>query len=150
MCYVSKQQILVLLYKDFYFSTNDLDFSLLGAVVSLVQGLAHLFHEKIPHRLLPLRVFVFRIDFIPSCLNANEVISFHGIANSFKGPCQILVKRNFVFKFHLNVNTFKDSVHERAFNILKDKLTNALLLCLPNFDKASEVECVALLSVCIL
>jgi len=32
-------------------------------------------------------------------------------------------------------------VHEKAFNLLKDKLTNAPLPCLPNFDKAFEIEC---------
>ena len=32
-------------------------------------------------------------------------------------------------------------VHEKAFNLLKDKLTNAPLLCLPNFDKAFEIKC---------
>ncbi|RDX76064.1 Retrovirus-related Pol polyprotein from transposon 17.6, partial [Mucuna pruriens] len=34
-----------------------------------------------------------------------------------------------------------DDVHEKAFNLLKDKLTNALVLCLPNFDKAFKIEC---------
>ena len=32
-------------------------------------------------------------------------------------------------------------MHEKAFNLLKDKHTNAPLLCLPNFDKAFEIEC---------
>ena len=32
-------------------------------------------------------------------------------------------------------------VHEKAFNLLKDKLTNAPFLCLPNFDEAFEIEC---------
>jgi len=32
-------------------------------------------------------------------------------------------------------------MHEKDFNLLKDKLTNAHLLCLPNFDKAFEIEC---------
>ena len=32
-------------------------------------------------------------------------------------------------------------MHEKAFNLLKDKLTNAPLLCLSNFDKAFEIEC---------
>ena len=32
-------------------------------------------------------------------------------------------------------------MHERAFNLLKNKLTNAPLLCLSNFDKAFGIEC---------
>uniref|UniRef100_A0A151UGY1 Retrovirus-related Pol polyprotein from transposon 17.6 n=1 Tax=Cajanus cajan TaxID=3821 RepID=A0A151UGY1_CAJCA len=32
-------------------------------------------------------------------------------------------------------------MHEKAFNLLKDRLTNAPLLCLPNFDKAFEIKC---------
>ncbi|RDY10242.1 Retrovirus-related Pol polyprotein from transposon 17.6, partial [Mucuna pruriens] len=44
-----------------------------------------------------------------------------------------LVKKNVVFKW--------DDVHEKAINLLKDKLINASLLCLPNFDKAFEIEC---------
>lgn len=44
-----------------------------------------------------------------------------------------LVKKNVVFKW--------TDVHEKAFELLKDKLTNAPLLCLPNFDKAFEIEC---------
>ena len=32
-------------------------------------------------------------------------------------------------------------VHEKTFNLLKDKLMNEPFLCLPNFDKAFEIEC---------
>ncbi|XP_044489105.1 uncharacterized protein LOC123213695 [Mangifera indica] len=39
-----------------------------------------------------------------------------------------------------NANEWED-VHDQAFNTLKEKLTNAPLLCLPNFDKIFEVEC---------
>ncbi|RDX80634.1 Retrovirus-related Pol polyprotein from transposon opus, partial [Mucuna pruriens] len=34
----------------------------------------------------------------------------------------------------------KDDMHGRDFNLLKDKLTNAPLLCLPNFDKAFKLN----------
>ena len=38
------------------------------------------------------------------------------------------------------INTFRD-MQENAFNELKNKLTNAPLLVLPNFDKTFEIEC---------
>ena len=44
-----------------------------------------------------------------------------------------LVKKNVVFKW--------DDVHDQAFKTLKDMLTNAPLLSLPNFDKACEIKC---------
>jgi len=73
--------------------------------------------------------------------NANEVRSFHGLASFYRrfvknlsslvAPLNELVKKNVVFKW--------TDVHEKAFNLLKDKLTNAPFLCLPNFDKAFEI-----------
>ena len=53
--------------------------------------------------------------------------------SSFSTTLNELVKKNVVFKW--------THVHEKAFNLLKDKLTNAPLLCFPNFDKAFEIEC---------
>ena len=32
-------------------------------------------------------------------------------------------------------------MHEKAFNALKGKLTNASLLILPNFEMVFEIEC---------
>ena len=79
----------------------------------------------------------------PTPKNASEVRSFHGLTSFYRrfvkdfssiaAPLNELVKKNVVFKW--------DDVHEKAFNTLKEKLTNAPLLCLPNFDKAFEVEC---------
>ncbi|RDY14835.1 Tf2-8, partial [Mucuna pruriens] len=53
--------------------------------------------------------------------------------SSIVAPLNDLVKKDVVFKWN--------DVHEKAFNLLKDKLTNALVLCLPNFDKTFEIEC---------
>ncbi|RDY13892.1 Retrovirus-related Pol polyprotein from transposon gypsy, partial [Mucuna pruriens] len=79
----------------------------------------------------------------PTPKNANEVRSFHGLASFYRrfvknfssiaAPLNELVKKDVVFKW--------DDVHEKAFNLLKDKLTNALVLCLPNFDNTFEIEC---------
>ncbi|RDX72678.1 Tf2-11, partial [Mucuna pruriens] len=73
--------------------------------------------------------------------NANEVRSFRALASFYRRfvknfisivvPLNELVKKDVMFK--------RDDVHEKAFNLLKDKLTNALVLCLPNFDKAFEI-----------
>ena len=70
--------------------------------------------------------------------NANEVRSSHGLTSFYRrfvknfsslvAPLNELVKKNVVFKW--------TNVHEKTFNLLKDKLTNGPLLCLPNFDKA--------------
>ena len=79
----------------------------------------------------------------PTSKNVNAVRSFHGLASFYRRfvknfsfiatPLNELVKKNVVFKW--------DDVHDRAFKTLKDKLTNAPLLCLSNFDKAFKVEC---------
>ncbi|RDX94011.1 Retrovirus-related Pol polyprotein from transposon 17.6, partial [Mucuna pruriens] len=79
----------------------------------------------------------------PTLKNANEVRSFHGLASfytrfvknfsSIVAPLNELIKKDVMFKW--------DNVHEKAFNLLKDKLTNAPVLCLPNFNKAFEIEC---------
>ncbi|RDX81576.1 Retrovirus-related Pol polyprotein from transposon 17.6, partial [Mucuna pruriens] len=79
----------------------------------------------------------------PTPKNANEVRSFHGLASFYRrfvknfssiaAPLNELFKKDVVFKW--------DDVHEKAFNLLNDKLTNALVLCLPNFDNTFEIEC---------
>ena len=53
--------------------------------------------------------------------------------SSLPTPLNELAKKNVVFKWI--------DVDEKAFNLLKDKLTNAPLLCLSNFDKTFEIEC---------
>ncbi|RDX83911.1 Retrovirus-related Pol polyprotein from transposon opus, partial [Mucuna pruriens] len=53
--------------------------------------------------------------------------------SSTAAPLNELVKKIVVFKW--------DDMHEKAFNLVKDKLTNTPLLCLPNFDKSFEIEC---------
>ncbi|RDX91146.1 Retrovirus-related Pol polyprotein from transposon 17.6, partial [Mucuna pruriens] len=75
--------------------------------------------------------------------NANEVRSFHGLASFYRRfvknfssiatPLNELIKKDVVFKW--------DDVHEKAFNFLKDKLTKAPVLCLPNFNKGFEIKC---------
>ena len=69
--------------------------------------------------------------------------SFHGLSSfygrfvkdfsSIATPLNELVKKNVVLS--------GDDVHDQAFKTLKDMLTNAPMLSLPNFDKAFEIEC---------
>ncbi|RDX94989.1 Retrovirus-related Pol polyprotein from transposon 17.6, partial [Mucuna pruriens] len=70
----------------------------------------------------------------PTPKNANKFYRrFMKNFSSIAAPLNEVVKKDIVFKW--------DDVLEKAFNLLKDKLTNALVLCLPNFDKAFEIEC---------
>ena len=69
--------------------------------------------------------------------------NFHGLASFYRhfvkdfsiitAPLTEVIKKNVDFKW--------GEMQERAFNMLKDKLTYALLLTLPNFYKTFEIEC---------
>ena len=52
---MTRQQQLILLYKDVYFSTNNCNPSLPSGVVTLLQDFDDLFREEIPNGLHPLR-----------------------------------------------------------------------------------------------
>ena len=62
---LAKEQLLVLMYKDIYF-TNTLNSSLPSAVKSLLQEFAEIFPEELPHGLPPLRGIEHQIDLLPS------------------------------------------------------------------------------------
>ena len=165
---MERQQVLVLLYKEIYFSTNQLDSSCPSSISELLQEFKELFPEEIPHGLPPLRGIEHQIDFVPGApipnkpayranpeekvkairdwpvpTNASEVRSFHGLASFYRrfvkgfssiaAPLNELVKKNTTFKW--------GEAQDMAFNTLKDKLTNAPLLCLPDFAKVFEIEC---------
>ena len=69
---VARQQLLVLMYKDVYFSTTDLNSSLPSVVVSLLQEYEELFPEEVPRGLPPLRGIEHQIDFIPGASIPNR------------------------------------------------------------------------------
>ncbi|RDY10241.1 Retrovirus-related Pol polyprotein from transposon 17.6, partial [Mucuna pruriens] len=83
---------------------------------------------------------------LKKCSFCVEFVVFLGFVVSSKG-ISVDEEKRFVKNFSsiaapLNELVKKDvDVHEKAFNLLKDKLTNAPVLCLPNFDKAFEIEC---------
>jgi len=78
----------------------------------------------------------------PTPKNESEVRSFHGLVSFYRrfikdfstivAPLNDLAEKNVVFKW--------GDMQENAFNELKNKLTNASLLVLPNFDKTFEIE----------
>ena len=72
----------------------------------------------------------------------NKVRSVHGLA-SF---CQTVVKdfsyiaAGFTELVKKNVVFWGSDGHDQAFSTLKEKLSNTPLLCLPNIEKAFELE----------
>jgi len=79
----------------------------------------------------------------PTPTNISEVRSFHGLASFYRrfvkdfstiaASLNEIVKMDVVFKW--------SQEQENAFETLKDKLTKATILTLPNFAKTFEIEC---------
>ncbi|OMO57573.1 Integrase, catalytic core [Corchorus capsularis] len=79
----------------------------------------------------------------PTPTNVGQVRSFHGLDGFYRrfvkdfstlaAPITSVMKKNAPFKW--------DREQQEAFEILKDKLTNAHLLVLPNFNNTFEIEC---------
>ena len=79
----------------------------------------------------------------PTPTNISQVRSFHRLASFYRrfikdfssiaAPLNEIVKKNVGFNW--------GDAQEHAFNLLKDKLCDAPLLVLPNFDKTFEIEC---------
>jgi hypothetical protein len=53
--------------------------------------------------------------------------------SSLAAPLTEVIKKNVGFR--------RGEEQEKAFQLIKEKLTNAPLLCLPNFSKTFEIEC---------
>ena len=69
---MAREQLLVLMYKDIYFTTN-LNSSFPCEVVSLLQEFVDVFEEEIPYGLPPLRGIEHQIDFIPGASLPNRL-----------------------------------------------------------------------------
>ncbi|GKV07032.1 hypothetical protein SLEP1_g18843 [Rubroshorea leprosula] len=70
--FFAKQPVFVLLYKDAYFNTNELNDSLPSAVKSLLQDFKDVFPDDVPNGLQPIRGIEHQIDFIPGATIPNR------------------------------------------------------------------------------
>ena len=69
-----RQSTLVLVYKESYLSSNDLDPSLPSSFVSLLQEFQDVFLDDIPSGLPPIRGIEHQIDFVPGSTIPNRPV----------------------------------------------------------------------------
>jgi hypothetical protein len=69
---ISKQPMIVLMYKEALLNTNQLDPSLPSVVVSLLQDFKDILPEEVPHGLPPIRGIEHQIDFVPGASIPNR------------------------------------------------------------------------------
>jgi len=70
--FLTNKPIILLLYKEAYFNTNNLDHIVPSVAISLLQDFDDLFLDDIPSGLPPLRGIEHQIDFVPRASIPNQ------------------------------------------------------------------------------
>jgi hypothetical protein len=70
--FFTNKTMILLVYKEAYFNTNDLDSTIPSVVVSSMQEFDDVFPEDIPKGLPPLRGIEYQIDLVPGALIPNR------------------------------------------------------------------------------
>jgi hypothetical protein len=70
--FFTNKPMILLVYKDAYFNSNDLDFAILSVSVSLLQEFDDAFPKDIPSGLPPLRGIEHQIDLVPGASIPNR------------------------------------------------------------------------------
>jgi hypothetical protein len=63
--FFTNKPMILLVYKEAYFNTNDLDYIMPSVAISLLQEFDEMFSDDIPSGLPPLRGIEHHLDFVP-------------------------------------------------------------------------------------
>ena len=90
--------MIVLLYKETLFNTNELDPILPSSVVTLLQEFEDVFPDEMPHGLPPIRGIEHQIDFVPgaSIPNRPAYRSNHEETKELQRHVYMLIWRRYV------------------------------------------------------
>ncbi|XP_042005822.1 uncharacterized protein LOC121754549 [Salvia splendens] len=155
----SRSTILLMVQNDLYLNANTNPCPLV--IESVLRGFKDVFPDELPNKLPPVRGIEHQIDFAPGSSLPNRmaykanpmetqelqscvpgfVVGRDGVKvneEKVKPIREWPTPKNVIEK---NVEFKWGEEQEKAFNTLKNDLTHAPLLALPNFDKTFELEC---------